>query len=71
MVNKYWNKFNVVTKDNFYHSGGKEENRKAVVEALVCNFPVGIDKHNYSDHVQAPTQLTLLEGKVKYGTTRR
>jgi DNA adenine methylase len=38
MINKYWNKFNIITKDHFYHNGGSIENRKSVVEALVCNF---------------------------------
>src|SRR5690606_23787498 len=40
MISKYWDKFNIVTKDHFYHSGGKIENRKSVVEALVCNFEI-------------------------------
>lgn len=71
MVEKYWSKFNIVTKDHFYHSGGKEENRKSVVEALVCNFPVDIEKHNYRNEEKSPEQLVLLEGKAKYGTTRR
>jgi len=38
MIPKYWAKFNIVTKDHFYHGGAKEENRKAIVEALVFNF---------------------------------
>ncbi|MGO8699123.1 MAG: DNA adenine methylase [Limisphaerales bacterium] len=38
MIPKYWSKFNIVTKDHFYHGGGKEENRKSIVEALVFNF---------------------------------
>jgi DNA adenine methylase len=38
MIDKYWNKFRIITKDHFYHNGGKLENRKSVVEALVCNF---------------------------------
>lgn len=38
MIVKYWNNFNVITKNHFYHGGGKLENRKAVVEALVFNF---------------------------------
>lgn len=38
MIDKYWNKFNIITKDHFYHLGGKLENRKSMVEALVCNF---------------------------------
>ncbi len=46
MVNKYWNKFNIVTKDHFYHNGGNLENRRTVVEALVCNF----DTSNFAEH---------------------
>jgi len=38
MIDKFWGKFNVVTKDHFYHTGGSLENRKSVVEALICNF---------------------------------
>ena len=38
MINRYWNRFNVTTRDHFYHSGGRIENRHAVVEALVFNF---------------------------------
>ncbi len=46
MVNKFWNKFNIITKDHFYHNGGNIENRRTVVEALVCNF----DTNNFSQH---------------------
>lgn len=50
MIEKYWNKFNIVTKDHFYHSGGNIENRKTIVEALVCNFELtNIDEHNHTD----------------------
>jgi DNA adenine methylase len=48
MIKKYWNKFNIVTKDHFYHSGGNIENRRTIVEALVCNFEIGgIEHHNH------------------------
>lgn len=40
MIDKYWNKFNILKTDHFYHSGGKIENRQSVVEALVCNFEI-------------------------------
>jgi len=47
-IKQYWNKFNVITRDHFYHSGGKKENRKAIVEALICNFDVqNIEVHNH------------------------
>lgn len=47
MIKKYWHNFNVVTKDHFYHTGGKIENRKAMVEALVCNFDIS---QNFTTH---------------------
>ena len=40
MIERFWGNFNIVMQDHFYHSGGKIENRKAVVEALVCNFDI-------------------------------
>ena len=38
MIAKYWNKYNILTKDHFYHGGGKLKNRNSMVEALVLNF---------------------------------
>lgn len=40
MIKKYWGQFNILTKDHFYHNGANLENRKSIVEALVCNFDV-------------------------------
>ena len=49
MIQKFWKKFNIVTQDHFYHSGGNIENRRTIVEALVCNFELGkINEHNHS-----------------------
>jgi len=61
MIKKFWNKFNIVTKDHFYHSGGSIENRKTVVEALVCNFNLDrIQGHNHGLKEKDKTeQLTL------------
>ncbi len=62
MVEKYWNKFNVVTKDHFYHSGGNIENRKTVVEALVCNFNIdNIQQHNHELFKNPKTEQLALE----------
>ncbi len=48
MIERFWNKFNIVTQDHFYHSGGNIENRRTIVEALVCNFDIdGINQHNH------------------------
>ncbi len=65
MVQKYWHCFNIVTRDHFYHSGGKIENRRAIVEALVFNFPAYIQKHNYGIEPK-PEQLVLCEEREKY-----
>ena len=40
MVERYWNRFNITTRDHFYHGGGHIENRHSVVEALVFNFDI-------------------------------
>ena len=59
MIGKFWNKFNIVTKDHFYHSGAKVENRQTVVEALVCNFEVdNFDTHNHGLK-NIPIQLSV------------
>lgn len=48
MIEKYWADFNIVTKDHFYHNGGNIENRRTIVEALVCNFNIdNIASHNH------------------------
>ena len=48
MVKKFWSKFNVVTRDHFYHAGGNIKNRRTIVEALVCNFKIDhIKRHNH------------------------
>ncbi len=38
MIAHYWNKFNILTQEHFYHSGGHIENRHSIVEALIFNF---------------------------------
>ena len=58
MIDRFWNKFNIITKDHFYHSGGKIENRQSVVEALVCNF--NIDEFNGEETIiESNEQLEL------------
>lgn len=65
MIDKYWNKFNIVTKDHYYHSGGKIENRNSIVEALIYNFESHITKHNY-EIVPEAEQFALFEEREKY-----
>jgi DNA adenine methylase len=69
MVKKYWDRFNIVTKDHFYHSGGKIENRNSIVEALVFNFETDINKHNY-EPIEQEIQYTLFSRSARYSTKR-
>jgi DNA adenine methylase len=60
-ISRYWSNFNILTKDHFYHSGAKEENRKSIVEALICNFDCSeFQTHNHGI-IDKPEQLVLLE----------
>ncbi|MCL2312293.1 MAG: Dam family site-specific DNA-(adenine-N6)-methyltransferase [Firmicutes bacterium] len=60
MIQKYWNKFNILTKDHFYHNGGSIENRKKIVEALVCNFDIStFNQHNHK--ARTKTKVEQLE----------
>ena len=37
-IESLWSKFNVLTREHFYHVGGKESNRNAMTEAIMTNF---------------------------------
>ena len=67
MIEKFWNEFSIVTRDHFYHSGGKIENRNAIVEALVFNFETDIKKHNH-DIKKKSEQLVLMEKRETYNS---
>lgn len=62
MIEKYWSNFNIITRDHFYHSGGKIENRRSIVEALVCNYELAehVAEHNHGRR-EKPEQLTFFE----------
>lgn len=61
MIEKFWNKFNIITQDHFYHSGGNIENRREIVEALVCNFDLGsINGHNHGRKEKTTTKQLAL-----------
>lgn len=65
MIAKYWRNFNIVTKDHFYHNGANIENRKTVVEALVCNFDVSdFTQHNHGIKKKAHTEQLLIDWAV-------
>lgn len=66
-VDKLWGDFNIITRDHFYHSGAKIENRRSIVEALVFNFSANVQKHNH-ETTPKMEQLMLLEERAEYIT---
>lgn len=60
MIARYWNRFNILTQEHFYHSGGHIENRHSIIEALVFNFELTEKTHPKS---QRTVQYDLFESK--------
>ena len=52
MLDKLWNRFNIETREHFYHSGAHIENRHAMVEALVFNFELQEYADAHSEGIQ-------------------
>lgn len=61
-VKTLWSSHNILTREHFYHVGGKEKNRNPVIEALVTNFITPTTEHLEENQ----TQYTLLEPEQKY-----
>ena len=57
-----WSEHSLLTREHFYHVGGREENRNPVIEALVTNF-IAIYTEPRKENL---TQFMLLEPSVKY-----
>jgi DNA adenine methylase len=48
-IQSLWSKFNILTREHFYHIGGKELNRNSMIEALITNFSSnGVNHKNTS-----------------------
>lgn len=61
-VKNLWSEHNVLTREHFYHVGGKEKNRNPVVEALVTNFTaISTERQK-----EMQTQYMLLEPEAAY-----
>ncbi|MBU0655337.1 MAG: Dam family site-specific DNA-(adenine-N6)-methyltransferase [Gammaproteobacteria bacterium] len=55
-----WGKFNILTREHFYHVGASEDNRNPMIEALVVNYDP------YANEEQEYRQLALLEQVGSY-----
>lgn len=60
-VKNLWSEHSVLTREHFYHVGGKEKNRNPVIEALVTNF-IAISTERRKE---SQTQYMLLETPAK------
>lgn len=65
-IKNLWSEHSVLTREHFYHVGGKERNRNPVMEALVTNFIATSTERRK----EKQSQYMLLEPAAKYGMTR-
>ena len=50
-IKSLWGKFNVLTREHFYHVGASEDNRNPMIEALVANYnPFATEKKDGEFH---------------------
>ncbi|HUT99368.1 MAG TPA: Dam family site-specific DNA-(adenine-N6)-methyltransferase [bacterium] len=55
-----WSRFHIVTQEHFYHVGAKEDNRNAMLEALVMNFDPACERIEKPQYIQETLFDTLL-----------
>ena len=61
-IESLWSEFEILTREHFYHIGGKEKNRNSMIEALVTNFKTSpVKQLSYRAE-----QLTLFEQIAEY-----
>lgn len=61
LIESLWDTYNVLTREHFYHVGGKESNRNPMIEAIITNYDVSVYEKEKSQE-----QLTLLEELANY-----
>jgi DNA adenine methylase len=60
-IDSLWSKYHILTREHFYHVGGKEENRNPMIEALVTNYEASF-KEAQTGKLE---QMQLLEPTTK------
>ena len=61
-VDSLWSRFNILTREHFYHVGGSEKNRNPMIEAIITNYDVTPIEFEY----KKKEQLILLEKQAQY-----
>lgn len=62
-IKLFWGKFNILTREHFYHVGASENNRNPMIEALVTNYDTSLYEHKEEERQE---QLMLLEQHASY-----
>jgi len=63
-IDLLWGKFNILTREHFYHIGGSEKNRNPVVEAIIMNYDAPACEPR---NLKKQAQLTLLDSRAPCG----
>lgn len=61
-IESLWGKYNILTREHFYHVGATEKNRNSMIEAIVTNYDIS----HYKPQEERQEQLVLLEEKANY-----
>lgn len=61
-IQSLWSDYHILTREHFYHVGGKEENRNPVIEALITNFSAA------KPCLGKPVQYRLFDASAQYGS---
>ena len=61
-IETLWSEYNILTREHFYHVGAKEENRNAMLEALITNYDATFEE----EQKERIEQMTLLEKGSEY-----
>lgn len=61
-IDSVWHPYHILTREHFYHVGGKEENRNPMLEALITNFATDYEEAAICQN----EQLVLLEPTAEY-----
>lgn len=64
-IESHWSKFNILTREHFYHVGGSEKNRNSMIEAIVTT--IDTKEYKYKEP-ETQKQLILLEPTLHYGS---
>ena len=66
LLEKHATRFTVLTKEHFYHVGANEDNRNAILEAIVLNYSSDIPDQASENTIEEAIQLHLLEEGSAY-----